>query len=160
MTTGSTVSIKQREAMTVAYLSRKGPYFLLGAAIGALFEGLAQRGLAPAGAPGGTYYNAPGQVPDAELLWEVWVAVAGSPPEAPAEGEGVGIKRLAAAEVASTMHRGAYDQIGNTYGILMQWITQNGYQVVGPAEEVYHMDPVNTPPERLLTEVCLPVKRS
>lgn len=160
MTTGSTVSIKQREAMTVAYLSQKGPYTQMGEAIGALFGGVAQWGLAPAGPPGGTYYNDPRQVPESELLWDLWVAVAGSPAEEPAVGAGVGIKKIAATQVAFAMHRGPYDQIGNAYAALGQWIAEHGYEPAGPSEEVYLSDPANTPPEQILTEVRLPVRKT
>jgi hypothetical protein len=61
--------------------------------MGALFGGLAQKGRAPAGPPGGRYFSVPGEVSEAESLWELWVPLAGDPPEAPAEGIGLGVRR-------------------------------------------------------------------
>lgn len=73
---------------------------------------------------------------------------------------GVGIKRVEPYEVASTMHKGAYDEVGETYGALVPWIMENGYEIAGPSEEVYLSDPQNTPPEEILTEVRFPVRKS
>jgi AraC family transcriptional regulator len=159
MTVDSSLSVKQREAMAVAYVSRKGPYDQIPEAMGALFGGLAQKGLVPAGPPGGRYFSVPGDVSEAESLWEVWVPLAGDPAEAPAEGIGLGVRRVAAAEVACAMHRGPYDTIDQTYAVLVRWVAENGYEAAGPPEEVYFSGP-ETPPDQILTEVRLPVKKA
>jgi len=39
-----------------------------------------------------------------------------------------------------------------------RWV-DNGYEIVGPYEEVYLSDPGKTMPEELLTEVRFPVKK-
>ena len=62
-------------------------------------------------------------------------------------------------EVASTVHRGAFDQVGETYGALLEWIMENGYQIVGLGEGTYLTDPDKTPPQELITEFCFPVKK-
>jgi len=36
----------------------------------------------------------------------------------------------------------------------------NGYEIVGPATEVYLSNPAETPPEELLTEVRFPVRKN
>lgn len=163
MTTSGTVTIKQREAMTVAYLSRKGSYYQIREAMGALFGGLGGKGLAPAGPPGGSYYNSPAETPESELLWDLWVAVAGNPAEEPAAvGAGVGIRRVPSTHVAFAMHRGPHDpmdEVMKTYGALMRWIEENGYEITGPSEEVYLTDLATTPPEQLLTEIRFPVSK-
>jgi len=42
---------------------------------------------------------------------------------------------------------------------LGRWIAENGYEVVGPSEEVYLSNPQGTPPAELLTEVRFPVRK-
>ena len=69
------------------------------------------------------------------------------------EDQGLGVKRVEGAEVASTMHKGPFDQVGATYDALAGWIMENGYEIVWPCEEVYLSDPEKTPPEELLTEL-------
>ena len=72
---------------------------------------------------------------------------------------GLGVKRAEAKEVAATMHKGPFEQVGSTYGAPAVWIVENGYEIVGPSEEVYLSEPEKTPPEELLTEVRFPVKK-
>lgn len=76
-----------------------------------------------------------------------------------ADERGLGVKRVEGAEVASTMHKGPFDQVGATYGALAGWIAENGYEIVGPGEETYLSAPDETPPEELLTEVRFPVRK-
>lgn len=153
------VTVKKTELMTVAFVSMKGPYSLIGETFGKLYGWIGEKGFVPAGPPVGVYFNAPGQVPDEELLWELRSPIAGDVAPGGPDERGLGIKKVEAAEVASTMHKGPYDQVGATYGALAGWIAGNGYEIVGPGEETYLSEPEKTPPQELLTEVRFPVKK-
>jgi AraC family transcriptional regulator len=153
------VMVKKTEPITVAFVSNKGPYTLISETFGRLYGLIGEKGYVPAGPPVGVYFNAPGQVPDEELLWELRSPIAGDVTPSGPDERGLGIKKVKAAEVAATMHKGPYDGVGATYGILAGWIAENGYQIVGPSEEVYLSDPDKTPPEELLTEIRFPVKK-
>jgi effector-binding domain-containing protein len=153
------VTVKKTEPITVAFVSKKGPYSLIGETFGKLYGLIGEKGYVPAGPPVGVYFNAPGQVPDEELLWELRSPIAGDVAPGGPDERGLGIKKVEAAEVAATMHKGPYDQVGATYGALAGWIAENGYEIVGPSEEVYLSDPGKTAPEELLTEVRFPVKK-
>ncbi len=153
------VTVKKTEPMTVAFVSMKGPYSLIGETFGKLYGLIGEKGYVPAGPPVGVYFNAPGQVPDEELLWELRSPIAGDIAPGGPDERGLGIKKVEAAEVAATMHKGPYDQEGATYGALAGWIAENGYEIVGPSEEVYLSDPGKTAPDELLTEVRFPVKK-
>ncbi len=66
---------------------------------------------------------------------------------------------IPSATVASTIHRGPYDEIGPAYEVLSRWIMQHGRQMAGPPREVYLTDPDQTPdPEDHLTEVAWPIR--
>jgi len=153
------VTVKKTEPMTVAFVSMKGPYSLIGETFGKLYGLIGEKGYVPAGPPVGVYFNAPGQVTDEELLWELRSPIAGDVTPSGPDERGLGIKKVEAAEVAATMHKGPYDQVGTTYGALAGWIAENGYEIVGPSEEVYLSDPGKTAPEELLTEIRFPVKK-
>ena len=153
------VTVKKTEPMTVAFVSMKGPYSLIGETFGKLYGLIGEKGYVPAGPPVGVYFNAPGQVTDEELLWELRSPIAGDIAPGGPDERGLGIKKVEAAEVASTMHKGPYDQVGATYGALAGWIAGNGYEIVGPSEEVYLSDPGKTAPEELLTEIRFPVRK-
>ena len=151
------VTVKKTEPITVAFVSKKGPYRLISETFGTLYRWIGEKGYIPTGVPVGIYFNAPGQVPDEELLWELRGPIAGDAAPSVPDEHGLGVKKLEAAEVASTLYKGPYDGVGPTYGALAGWIAENGYEIVGPPEEVYLNDPGKTAPEELLTEIRFPV---
>ena len=153
------VSVKKTEPRTVAFISIKGPYDRIAETFGTLFGWVVQKGYTPAGPPMGIYFNSPEMVPADELLWELQCPLSADVSPIEPDASGCGVKRVEEAEVASVMHKGSYEEMGRVYGELFAWITQNGYDVAGPSEEVYFKDPAETPPEELLTEVRFPVKR-
>ena len=57
------------------------------------------------------------------------------------------------------MHKGPFDQVGHTIHALEAWIAANGYEIMGPYEEIYLTDPGKSTPEELLTEVRFPVRK-
>jgi AraC family transcriptional regulator len=153
------VTIKETEPTAVAFLAKKGPYTQIGAAFGQLYGWIGHKGCTPSGPPMGVYFNAPGQVPEDQLLWELRSPIAGKVTPSGPDKDGRGVKQLAAVRVATTMHRGSFETVAKTYEALVAWIMQNGYDITGPCEEVYLKDPSQTPPEELLTEVRFPVRK-
>ena len=153
----SEVVIKEAEPITVAYVARKGPFDTIGEAMGALFGWIAQQGYAPAGPPRGTFYHAPGQVPDEELTWNICTPIAGGVAPHGPDDQGFGVKRIAPHQVASVNHIGPYEQVPTTYTALGGWIAENGYQIVGPSTEIWLSDPSTTPEAELVTEIQFPV---
>jgi len=153
------VTLKLSESRTVAFISMKGPYDQIASTFPRLYGWVAKKGYGFFGPPIGVYYNAPQLVPPEELLWELQCPVGSHVAPCKPDASGVGVKQVAETEVASAMHVGPFDKIGQTWGALFEWISQNGYDVAGPAEEIYLTDPATTPPEELMTEVRFPVKR-
>ena len=88
------VAIKNLQPQTVAYISMRGPYTKVQQAFGTLFGWLGQKGLVPVGPPSGAFFNAPGQVPEEQLLWELRCPVAGDVLIAGPDDKGLGISRL------------------------------------------------------------------
>jgi effector-binding domain-containing protein len=63
-----------------------------------------------------------------------------------------------AVELAVTVHGGAHDDIGVTYGRLGAWVTDHALAVDGPVHETYLVGPDDTPvPEECRTEIGWPV---
>jgi effector-binding domain-containing protein len=153
------VTVKDTEPLTVAFLSKKGPYTQISAAFGQLYGWIGQKGYTPTGPPTGVYFNAPGQVPDDQLAWELRSPIAGKVSPSGPDKDGLGVKQVATIKVAATMHKGSFETVGKTYEALVGWIMQNGYDIAGPSEEVYISDPSKTPPQELLTEVRFPVRK-
>lgn len=67
--------------------------------------------------------------------------------------------RLDGGRFASTMHAGPYEEVGNTWDAIMEWIDGNGYQLTGPCREVYLVGPEQSQdPDEYRTEIICPVE--
>lgn len=77
-----------------------------------------------------------------------------------ADTEHVRFRTLPAVTAATTIHKGAYDGMGEAMTTLAKWVNDNGYEFEGPAFDVYHVSPHETSdPNELVTEICYPVKK-
>lgn len=153
------VSIKQAEPMNVAYLSMHGPYSQMPQALGVLYRFAGEQGLAPTGAPRAVYFTPPDvEAPGPD--WEVWAPVASAVSDVAPDANGLGTRRVPGKLVASTMHKGPYEDLESTYSSLCEWIADHGYEIVGAPEEIYLSDPAEVPPEAYLTEIQFPVKKT
>jgi DNA-binding transcriptional MerR regulator len=62
--------------------------------------------------------------------------------------------------VASVIHHGSYDLLGEAYSALFTWIERNGYESAGPHMEFYIKSIVDTKdPEEMVTRIQVPVKK-
>ena len=69
--------------------------------------------------------------------------------------------QLPAASVASYVHHGAFNRIGEAYAALLRWVEVNGYHPCGPTREVFlHVSmPGSRDDESNVTEIQVPVAR-
>ena len=89
------------------------------------------------------------------------------------ESQRVKVRELPGIDLAAALiHKGGYDNIGQTYSALVSWIEANGYRITGANREVYllctanvYEDPtvfgefVTENPEEFLTEIQFPVEK-
>ncbi len=75
----------------------------------------------------------------------------------PGSGEVQG-RELPAMTVASTVHRGPYDEVGPAYHTLQGWIQEHGHEIVGPPRELYLNDPREAGEDETLTEIQFPIR--
>jgi effector-binding domain-containing protein len=154
--------IRDAEPTVVAFVAMRGPFSQVRTAFVRLYGWIEQAGYTPSGPPIGVYYNGPGEVPEEELRWELRSPVTGAVDaveESGPDDPGPGIKKLSSSLVACTLHRGPFEGLGRVYAALSEWVDRQGYEVVGPVEEVYYTDPNQVRPEELVTEVRFPVGR-
>lgn len=153
------VQLKTTEPETVAFISMQGPYSQIPEAMGRLYGWVGQRGMQPIGMPAGVYLTDP-KAGEGEALWELQAPVAGDFADTPPDEARCGIKHVHPHLVAFVMHRGPYETIATTYDELAQWTRANGYEVIGPPEELYLSDPQTTAPADYLTEIRFPVAKA
>ncbi len=116
------------------------------------------RGINPAGQPF-TIYHDPEFKPenlDVEFIFPVAPTVTEA--VALSENRQLVAKDLPGIEnAATTIHKGDYATLDQSYSAIARWIQDNGYQVAGPAREVYLTAPGD--PAGILTEIQFPVTK-
>lgn len=134
---------------------------------GGLDAYLAQRNITPNGPCLAVYYDTEYRERDVDV--QVCEPVNGIKPNG-----NVQVVDLPAVEkMATVLHHGGFQNIGETYSELLQWIGANGFRIVGPNREVYVRAVV--PPEMLskypseyvtaneadrLTEIQFPIEKA
>ena len=151
------VQVKTTDPETVAYIAMRGPFDQIPMAMGNSMVGWLSTIWSRRGCRAASTSTTPSWSPQDEALWMLRAPVAGDPEAEPPDDVGCGIEQVQPHLVAATMHRGPYDTIDHTYHELASWVSDHGYMVVGPPEELYYSDPDTTPPEEYLTEVRLTV---
>ena len=119
----------------------------------AVFAYLGERGEFPAGPPFAIYHDMEFKEEDIDIEACVPVSHLLS-----GRGEVEG-SELPGGKMASTMHAGPYDEIGEAYEALMLWINDQGYRPSGPCREVYLVGPPNKcDPADYRTEILCPIE--
>ena len=123
---------------------------------GEIFACLGRKRVRPSGPPMAIYYDPEYRERDADVEAAVPVS------EPVTDGERVTFRELPGVEVmASVVHEGSYDTIGEAYSTLMRWIEENGYRIAGHSREVYMRGPgEGIDPAHYVTEVQIPVEKA
>ena len=150
------VTIDEMPALRVAAVAHRGPYNQISEAFGRLDAVARPAGLmAHARGMVAIYHDDPETKPAAELASDAGLILA-SDVALPA---GLTEVILPAGRYAHATHVGPYHQLGDAWGQLMgQWLPQSGHRIgAGDTYEQYLDTPLDTPPERLRTELYLPL---
>lgn len=150
------VVIKNVPAQLVAGLRRVIPTNDLIDLFGELNGYLVEQGVTPAGPISLRYYdNMADDGGEAEAVIQLEQPV-------PDHGD-VKIYHLPAGSVASTMHNGSFNRLGEAYDAVRAWVVANGYRRSGPAREIYLYYPLEGPldyaDESYVTEIQFPVEK-
>ena len=74
--------------------------------------------------------------------------------------ETIKFERLEKTEAACIYHKGAYENLGEAYGFMMNWLEKNGYEIAEPIRERYIDGMWNKQNrEDWLTEIQVPIKK-
>ena len=125
---------------------------LVGELLGEIFEFIQSQGQMPTGMPLMIYHEMDGGTLDLECALPVAKGVAGSGRIAAGE--------LPATLAAVTTHVGPYDQLGEAWSNLTNWMAREGLEPAGAPWEVYVTDPGDEPdPAKWRTDIFFPICR-
>ena len=151
-----TVEIRHDPARRLAAMPHKGPYPQISRAFDKLGATLGARGLlAGAGRMVGVYYDDPAATPAIDLTSHAGIELPDTTPiETPLE-----TVHLPAGPHAVLRYTGPYSGLPAAYEQLFRnWLPGSGrLPANSPIFEVYLNTPMDTAPEDLLTEICMPL---
>jgi AraC family transcriptional regulator len=151
------VEIARYPELRVGTVRHVGPYMQISEAFARLGELAAPARLfeQPGAMMVALFHDDPETTPADQLRSDAAVVV-GSDVRLP---DGLGEQRIPAGEYASTVHIGPYEELGDTWARFMgEWLPASGRRPgPGVSYEVYHNTPMDTPKERLRTELRLPL---
>lgn len=151
------VEIRELSTMRLGTVSHVGPYPHISQAFAKLGAIAGPAGLFAH--PGVTmvalYHDAPETTPPDELRSEAAISV----PEAVSLPAGLGEARIPAGSYAMTTHVGPYTALGDVWARFMgDWLPRSGKRLgPGSSFEVYRNTPTDVPPEKLVTELYMPI---
>lgn len=113
-----------------------------------------KHGVQPVGAPISVYRELaqdtdPSKEHELEIVWPIASKIE--------ESDTIKCYELPGGDMATTVHKGPYEQIGATYEQLMKWIESMGKHVTGPMREAYLNDPQAVGMDNALTRIWIPV---
>jgi effector-binding domain-containing protein len=152
------VVLKNSEAQTVASVRGIIPtYGDISILFKDLYSYLGRKRIKISGPPMAVYHDAEYREKDPDV--EVVQVVTGNG----AGNDKIKVYQLPAVEqMACIIHKGPYENLGQTYQALMTWVEAHGYQTAGSNREVYIKGPgqiLKGNPANYITEVQLPVKK-
>lgn len=148
---------KDLPAMRLAAIPHIGAYMGIGAAFQRLFQTAGPAGLfGPGMLMLGVYHDDPRKVAQDKLRSHAALSIAEGRP-IPAGFEEV---RTAAGRYGVITHKGPYDGLPATWKWIHDvWMPKHcADRMDAPALEIYRNNPMNTKPQDLVTEICVPVK--
>jgi effector-binding domain-containing protein len=93
-----------------------------------------------------------------DFLWKKQKMRFGLPVATPIEGMGdISATEIAAGKYLTTMHRGPYRKVGNTYRKLVDWAEEQGLRLSDNSIESYIDDPTDMPIEHVRTQIYVAI---
>jgi AraC family transcriptional regulator len=151
------VRIETLPARRVAYLRHVGPYQSVGPTFQQLMAYAGQHGLfGPATVVLGVCWDDPEMAPPERIRYDCCVTVG----EAFTPDGEVQVQTIEGGEYASATHVGPYEKLREIWSwVYGTWLPASGRTTrQAPPFEVYRNSPMDTPPEKLITEICVPLK--
>ena len=153
------ITTKTIDPVPVLFQSRTGNRDQLGEVLAdclpTVFGFVMENGLAPAGHPFVRYTNmTPGMTFEVDAgIPLVEAAVENPPPES-----GIVAGELFGGTVATTVHKGHYEGLGDAYAALEKWVADGPATAIGAPWEMYLTDPGEVPDSAdWMTEIFMPI---
>jgi DNA-binding transcriptional MerR regulator len=144
---------KTMGSILIAAIRVKGRYAESGPAFGRIGKHLGRH---ISGKPFLLHYDAEYREDDAEF--EVCMPIRGGK-----STDGIVVRELPAARCLTLFHKGPYDQMGQSYSKILEYVREKASEVALPTREIYHKGPgmlFRGNPQKYLTEIQMPIQNA
>ncbi len=124
---------------------------------GLVMTALTESDVDPAGPPFTLFHTPPDGDTTGDIAMCVPVADGIALDDQPSTDDAVATVTIEGGVVASIVHRGSYDNMGETYAAMAAWVQERGHSITGPTREVYLNSPAEVAEADLLTEMLFPI---
>jgi AraC family transcriptional regulator len=152
------VALKTVEPFPYCAIAHTGPFSDMPSVVKELVGAMEAQGLLVRirGPLVGVYYNSPADTSPEDLAWEAGFVVEAQTTTRPP----LMLKTWDHRTVAAALYTGPYEGLGRAVDEIWRWLEARGYAVDGPVLERYlDQDPSAVPPDKLRTEIWVPVIR-
>ncbi len=149
--------VRRLDAMQVAFIRHVGPYDQVGKVWSRLFPWAGRQGLlGPGTRMLGVSYDDPDITAPDKLRYDAAITL---PRPALPSGE-IGMMEIPAGDYATALHTGPYNCLSDSYAELAgKWLPGAGRELRSAAAIEFYLDsPQSVAPEKLRTEICLPLE--
>jgi len=146
---------KKIDEERLAVINYKGNVEDMGILLGKLMAWAEVSKIQVTGAPFAIYYTSPQNTAPDEMVYDMGLPVS-KDTELNDEGE-IRVVELLEHTVLSTLHKGSYKDLANSYKEMVDYSIENKYDIIGSPKEIYFNSPHEVPEEELLTEIQFPV---
>ncbi len=146
-------TIAEVPAFSYVCLPFTGGYEYHEKVIGDLIQAAGAQGIELSGPMLGIYYNSPTEVSPESLKWEIGFEVSDSITVA----EPLVVKKWEFTKVVKGMHTGPYENVGETYPKIFEFIGKQNMMPAGPTMERFLGNTEEVAPESLKIEIWIPV---
>lgn len=154
-----TVRLEKTEPFAYAALEMTGSYAQHGTAFQTLYQEAGKQGLPMNSASFGVYWNSPQNTAEADLKWEIGLAM----PDTQKVAAPLKLKKWEFPQSASVTYYGGFDSsaVGKAYQSLFGWMGKNGYRVAGPVMEKFLSMPTQNEKGEWVgkVEIAMPVEK-
>ena len=146
---GYTIEVKSSPSMNVLTNRAMMGVNEFGKYYGTLFERVPKERVTPTGLNGARYYDEEFDYDSSDI--EVFIGIK--------EKDKADVV-MEPVECAMTVHRGRYSTLSEAYGVIVSWITENGYEIAGAPFDLYIKTQFDSlSPEDWETEVYFPIRK-
>jgi effector-binding domain-containing protein len=155
---GQKIRVTTKEITPFSYVSvrHQGPLSEFEAAVSILMSNLGRQNIPPSGDLFAIMHKIPNEGEDITLDWEVSFPVSALQSTQPPLTSGLWEHSL----VASALHTGPVETLGNVVDEMIVWIETNGYKRTGPVLALFlNISDPDTIPSRLQTEIWVAINK-